>query len=300
MMVRILNKLKKILSINGKNHIYDIDKWYKYLSKKRDYHFILDENTPKVSVIILSYKNLLLTKICLKSIYTFTSYSNFEIIVVDNASNDGTKDWLINYQKSHSNLKLILNTENKGFAGGNNQAAKIANGEYLIFLNNDTIVSQNWIEGLLDVFKTYPKAGIVGPVTNAIGNEACIKVDYNRPNEFIKYINKRQLSDLKVFEIRMVAFYCAMTTKKLFIQLDGLDERYSVGMFEDDDLCVNYRKNGYNIYCTEKVFIHHFHGGSFKKLDPNLYSKIFEENRIKYEEKWGFKWEPYNMRIELK
>jgi GT2 family glycosyltransferase len=78
--------------------------------------------------------------------------------------------------------------------------------------------------------------------------------------------------------------------------LGGLDERFKVGMFEDDDLAVRYQQLGCRIICAEDVFIHHFQGASFGKLKNEKYQEIFDENRKKYEEKWGSPWEPYQSR----
>jgi len=252
---------------------------------------------PKVSVLILTFNNILISKICLHSIYCNTAYPNFEVIVVDNASIDETPAWLKTFAKTHPNLRLILNSDNLGFAGGNNQAAREAAGEYLIFLNNDTVVTQGWIERLLVQFQRDPGIGLVGPVTNATGNEALIPVNYTNPAEMEAFAFDRAIAlSMRSFDIRMLAFYCVMARKDQYESLGGLDERYSVGMFEDDDLAVRYHEQGLRVVCAEDVFIHHFQGASFNKLENKKYQKIFEENRKKYEEKWGRAWEPYQLR----
>jgi SAM-dependent methyltransferase len=80
------------------------------------------------------------------------------------------------------------------------------------------------------------------------------------------------------------------------LTLGGLDERYSVGMFEDDDMAIQYQRDGLKVLCAEDVFIHHFQRSSFGKLDNELYQKIFNENREKYEKKWNSQWQPYKFR----
>lgn len=254
-------------------------------------------NTPKVSIIVLTYNNLLINQICLRSIYCNTTYPNFEVIVVDNASIDGTPDWLKSHAKNYSNMKLILNPDNRGFAAGNNQAVRKAAGEYLVFLNNDTIVTQGWVKKLLAHIHSDPKIGLVGPVTNAIGNEARILVNYNTPAEMEVFAADLACTmRMQSFDIRMLAFYCIMTSKGQYESLGGLDERFSVGMFEDDDLAIRYHQKGLRVICAEDVFIHHFQGLSFGKLASEEYQKIFEANRKKYEEKWGRAWQPYKFR----
>jgi GT2 family glycosyltransferase len=261
---------------------------------------ILDKDIldfPKVSILVLTYNNFHINELCLRSIYSNTTYPNFEVVVVDNASQDETPAWLTSYAKTHPNLRVLLNTDNRGFAGGNNQAAHEATGEFLIFLNNDTIVTWGWIERLLAHIKNDPMVGLVGPVTNSTGNEACIPVNYSSPAEMETFASDRaSIMAGQAFDIRMLAFYCVMARKDQYEALGGLDERFKIGMFEDDDLAVRYHQQGWRVICADDVFIHHFQRASFGKLGPEEYQKIFDENRKKYEEKWGRAWEPYVFR----
>jgi len=255
---------------------------------------------PKISILILTYNNLLINQLCLRSIYCNTAYPNFEVIVVDNASVDKTPDWLVSFAKTHPNLKLILNKNNRGFAGGNNQAAQGATGEYLVFLNNDTVVTPGWLERFLAHMQSDSKIGLVGPVTNSTGNEARILVNYDTAAQMESFAAQRARSMAgQSFDIRMLAFYCVIARKNQYETIGGLDERFLVGMFEDDDLAVRYHQAGYRVICAEDIFIHHFQGASFGKLENTQYTHLFEENKQKYEEKWGRKWEPYQFRKDL-
>lgn len=279
-----------------------IEDWLSYYERRAEIVQPLNDNInkynfPKISILILTFNNIIISKICLRSIYCNTTYPNFEVIVVDNASADETPVWLKTYSRTHPNLKLILNSENIGFAGGNNQAAREATGEYLIFLNNDTVVTQGWIERLLAQFQSDPEIGLVGPVTNATGNEALVPISYVTPAEMEAFALDRAIAkSMRSFDIRMLAFYCVMARKDQYENMGGLDERYAVGMFEDDDLAVRYHQKGLRVVCAEDVFIHHFQRASFGKLENEKYQKIFEENKKKYEEKWGRSWEPYQLR----
>ena len=95
----------------------------------------------KTSIVILTYNELPLTKQCLASIKKHTSDEEIEIIVIDNGSSDGT----IEYLKSNPSLKTIFNEENLGFGKGCNQGLDVATGDSVLFLNNDTIVTENWL-----------------------------------------------------------------------------------------------------------------------------------------------------------
>jgi len=292
----------KLQSVFKRKPRLSLRAWLVYYQNRGEFHLQPEQDKdvdqyPKVSILILTYNNLIFTKICLHSIYSNTTYLNFEVIVVDNNSKDETPSWLTTFAQSHPNLKVILNSTNLGFAAGNNQAAKEAAGEYLLFLNNDTVVTSGWLEKSLGHIQSNPKIGLIGPVTNATGNEARIPVSYMLPMEMEAFAaNRAQTMANKAFDIRMLAFYCVLARKEQFDQLGGLDERFAVGMFEDDDLAVRYYQAGFKVVCAEDVFIHHFQSASFGKLNKAHYEKIFAENRKKYEEKWGRKWEPYKQR----
>src|SRR6266702_301690 len=97
---------------------------------------------PKVSAIVLTYNNLALTKDCLDSLEMYSDDVDLDIVVVDNASSDGSPAYLSSWAASRPNVKLVLNSDNRGFAAGNNQGLAAAGGEYLVILNNDTVVTR--------------------------------------------------------------------------------------------------------------------------------------------------------------
>jgi GT2 family glycosyltransferase/glycosyltransferase involved in cell wall biosynthesis len=254
----------------------------------------------KASIIVLTYNNLHLTKLCVDSIFRNTIWPNFELIIVDNASKDATRDYLEKLAKQHENVKLILNDHNEGFAGGNNQGIRLATGEYIVPLNNDTIVTHGWLARLIRHLESDAKIGLVGPVTNSIGNEAKIEVEYSCIEEMEAFSERQaRQNEGKTFEIKMLALFCAVTRRKLFYEIGLLDERYEVGMFEDDDLASRLKKAGYRLLCCEDVFIHHFHGAAFNQLSEDKYKSLFKANRNKFEAKWGVKWEPHEGRTKM-
>ena len=251
---------------------------------------------PRVSVIILTFNNLDLTKACLDSVLERSEYSNLEIIVVDNASSDGTSVYLKDLARRHSEVRLILNSKNLGFAAGNNVGLSMATGSYLVILNNDTVVTQGWIMTLLRHFQRDPGLGLIGPVTNNIGNEARIKTQYQSMAEMHTEALLHTLPNMgRTLPLRTAAFFCVMLPRSVYEVCGPICEDYGRGFFEDDDYCRRVEQAGFHIACAEDVFIHHHLSASFNKLKQEDRLRLFDENRKVYEAKWG-PWVPHSYR----
>jgi len=251
---------------------------------------------PKVSVVLLTYNNLEFTKACLHSLEVHSCYPDWELVIVDNASFDGTADYLKAYAAAHPRVRLILNEENLGFAAGNNCGLQAACGDYLIVLNNDTYVTRGWMLDLVRHFRRSPDLGLLGPVTNNIGNEAKIPIRYADMTEMSSaayaYTSARAGEELAV---AVLAFFCAAMPCEVYEKVGDLDERFGLGFFEDDDYCQRVVQAGYRIAVAEDVFVHHHLSASFDQLEPARRQALFEANKALYEEKWGA-WTPHRYR----
>ena len=138
----------------------------------------------KACIIIVTYNNLDYTRLTLKSILEKTAYPDYEVIVVDNGSADDLKRFLLAASEEHPTIRVMFNGRNAGFSAANNIGIALAAPEsrYLVLLNNDTIVTPGWLATLVDHLHD-PRIGLVGPVTNFIGNEARIRVPYRGLDE---------------------------------------------------------------------------------------------------------------------
>lgn len=261
----------------------------------------LQQSVPRASIIIVTYNNLALTRLCLESVLRNTEYPNVEIIIVDNLSKDGTPDYLRQLAELEPSVKVILNDQNFGFAKANNQGIEVATGEFIILLNNDTIVPPGWLSRLLRHLND-PQVGMVGPVTNFVGNEAKIEVPYATWQEMEQFaVEHTWANDLLVSDIHMLAMFCVALRREVFDKIGTLDERFGIGMFEDDDYSVRVKQAGYRLICAADVFVHHFGQAAFGKLiKSGDYDRIFEENQRRYEAKWQTAWQPHqNVPLKL-
>lgn len=251
----------------------------------------------KAAIVIVSYNNFKYLQMCLDSIWAKTIYPNYEVIVVDNGSESEVIEYLEAAQQNEPRIKVIFNGDNLGFSVANNIGIRAAGDcEYIILLNNDTVVTRGWLSRLI-YYLDDPATGLAGPVTNSIGNEARINVDYHGIEGLDAFAEKyTHVHAGQTSEIAVLAMYCVGIRKEVLDRIGLLDERFSVGMFEDDDYSLRVRRAGYRVLCAEDIFVHHWGGASFKKLDQKEYLRIFNENRAKFEDKWGIEWKPHKYR----
>jgi O-antigen biosynthesis protein len=242
-------------------------------------------NMQKTSIIILTYNNLEYNKQCIESIRRFSGENSYEIVVVDNNSTDGTVEWL----KDQHDIKTIFNKENVGFPKGCNQGIELADEENdILLLNNDTIVTPNWLKNLATCLYSSKVIGAVGAVTNSCSYYQAIATTYSNIEEMISFAQSYNDSDESKWEqrVKLVGF-CMLIKRSVINKVGLLDTRFSPGNFEDDDLSFRIINAGYKLMLCKDTFIHHYGSTSFK-ANPARFYKLLEENSKKFEEKWGF------------
>lgn len=231
---------------------------------------------PEVSVIIVSYNTREMTLACLNSVFEQSSMTNIEVIVVDNASSDGSANAIL---KSFGNVNLIKSAENLGFAKANNLAIRKAHGKYILLLNPDTVILDNAIERLLKFAKENPDAGIWGGRTvfadgrlnpasswgfmtvsslffQAVGLSAIFR--------FTNFFNPEAYGGWKRDSVRRVDIVTGcflLITKKLWDSLNGLDETFFM-YAEEADLCYRAKALGARPLATPYATIIHYGGAS--------------------------------------
>ena len=258
----------------------------------------VDELYGRATIVIVSYNNAEYLRRCLDSLRDHTLYPRYEVVVVDNASGDDVRELLRRREAEEPRLRVILNRDTVGFPRANNQArAELGDSEFVVLLNDDTVVTRGWLGRLLRYLEQDPSIGLVGPVTNWIGNEAQIPVGYDDLgglDEFAAQLVRQKHG--RTFEIPVLAMYCVAMRRRLLDEIGLLDERFGIGMFEDDDFAKRVRRAGQRLVCAEDVFVHHWGKSSFKRLDEQRYQRVFEENRRLFEEKWGEPWQAHQRR----
>jgi GT2 family glycosyltransferase len=207
---------------------------------------------------------------CLESLATVAVQSPFEVVVVDNGSELELASWLRRFARQHDNVLLVRLAENLGYARGVNIGAAKSSGETLILLNSDTLVTDGWLDSLIEVLED-PQIGVVSPVTNSIGHgiqldRDAVRVTPKTVNTYAASIRGRRRIDRVPLHL---AFFCVALRRSDFLLLNGLDERYAVGNFEDLDLCLRLSLLGYELAVASHVFVYHRGSASFteNKID---------------------------------
>lgn len=244
-------------------------------------------NKPNMtSIIILTWNQLEFTKACLASIQAHTD-TPCEIIFVDNGSSDGTVAWLREQATHNQRIRLIENATNLGFAKGCNQGILAATGAHIVLLNNDTVVTPEWLTGMRELLDRYPDAGIVGPMTNsASGVQVVAAPGYRTPEELIVWaVAFRENNRYRIIRQRRIVGFCMLFRRELVEKVGLLDEAFGSGNFEDDDYCLRAELAGYHNMIAGDVFVHHVGGATFSGNKVNFADAMMNNHQL-FNKKW--------------
>jgi O-antigen biosynthesis protein len=213
-----------------------------------------------VSLIIPVHNRVELTRACLDSVFANTEPSaRLEIMIVDDCSTDATASYLT----SLGDKVLVIRNEARGSFGANtNKAAEAASGEYLLILNNDTIVTNNWLKPLLKIAETHKDAAVVGNCqlyasSGLINHAGMVFNDRGRPVHLYDGMPADFPAARTSRTLQAVTGACWLVPRKIFHELGGFDPMFRNG-YEDVDFCLRAQKHGYTIwYAADSVIYHH-------------------------------------------
>jgi O-antigen biosynthesis protein len=259
---------------------------YSFASRTKPLSFLVVDR-PTVSIIIPVYNKHLYTFNCLRSLLDTSSEISFEVIVVDDCSTDETTATL----SKISGIRVIRNPRNEGFVNSCNTGAQAAQGEYLLFLNNDTVVTHGWLVEIVRTFGLYPDVGLVG--AKLIYPDGRLQeaggITWNDATGW----NYGRLDDPRkpqynyAREVDYCSGACIIVRAGLFRSFGGFDIRYVPAYYEDTDLAFRVRSSGYKVFYQPRSNVIHFEGissGTNIKVGVKQYQEI---NRHKFMDKWG-------------
>jgi len=284
---------------NDKDFIEDLQSFAKdntWSQRADNFQNILNTH-PKVSVIILAYGDPKLTNATINSLKNNGDiYPNMEIVIVDNGSSPENIEIMRNYTSNFDGIQIIENGENLGFAAGNNVGIEAATGEYILLLNNDTYLSPGTIQAMMLHLKNNPSIGAIGPLTNNIGNEAKLPIQYATMDEMASKSRALKTGYRgQYFETNVVAYFAVMFRQRDMDSFGLLSLDYGRGMFEDDDHCNIIKSKGFICAVAEDAFVHHHLSATFSKINDSERQKLFNNNKATFESKWG-PWQAHQYR----
>ena len=272
------------------------------------------------SIIVPCSNQLAFTKQCIAALKSHTRRP-WELVGIDNGSTDHTDIYLAGVQDGAAvPVVAIANTANLGFPAAINQGLKAARGEYLVLLNNDVVVTDGWLDQLVALANSRrgreedftaehaerkteengergiegrrspaPKPiGLVGPMSNyATPPQLVENVPYHDLRAMHAFARRwRDEHRGKWFAVQKLSGFCLLMKRAVYEKIGGLDERFGIGFFDDDDLAERARRAGFKLVVAHDLFIHHFGSRTFQGNGIDA-EKLLDENARRFAAKWG-------------
>lgn len=234
---------------------------------------------PRISIIIPAWNNLGLNRRCLESIFHHRQQVSAEVVVVDNGSTDGSLEFFRD-QEAAGRIRLLANESNLGFAKACNQGAREAEGELLLFLNNDTEALHGWLDALDQCVQAHPQAAVVGAKLlypdESIQHAGVVFTNAWRVQHIYKGFHRLHPAVNKEREFQAVTGACMLVRRDVFMEVEGFFEGYVNGL-EDLDLCLRIRKLGWQVYYTPFCeVVHHESKTPGRMLHETFNFRIFQ------------------------
>ena len=240
-----------------------------------------------VSVCIVSYNSRNYMEECIRSIKLTCAPGSYEIVVTDNASTDSVTDYL---RSISDDITLILSDKNLGFPAGCNCCIKYSQPENdILLLNNDTHMTHNALFWLRYALYEKEEIGATGCMSNKAGNNQSLDLKTDNVSDIIRFArdNNTYMDNPYEEKSRLCGF--AMLIKRSVIdEIGNLDENYSPGYYEDDDLSVRIRGAGYRQFVVHNSFIYHKGSESFNRKDNTELNSIMIKNYVYSKNKHGY------------
>lgn len=266
----------------------------------------------QLTISIISYNTKLLLKRCLKSIYQFTKGNSFEVIVVDNASTDGSAAMVT---KDFPSVKLIKNRTNRWYTGANNQALRLAQGKYFLILNSDIFLTSNAFKKMVDYLNHHPQVGAIEPqqiyedgqiaATGSQHNSALIdffeltwlgRIFKNKTK--VDQFRLAQKDRTKNWPCPVISDGAMLMRTRLFREIGGYDPRFKL-YYTENDLCQRIQAKKFTTVHLGKAQVRHTVSASTNKAGWKTISQIYSRDALTYYLKYGSKISAYVLFLAL-
>lgn len=249
----------------------------------------MDVPSPRpASVIVPCRGQLPFTRFCLAALARHTR-SPWELVVVDDGSEDGTPEYLAGVADvAPFPVTIVRHESAQGYPAACNAGVAASSGELLVLLNNDAVVTDGWLDQLEALTRVDPAIGLVGPMSNDARPPQLVPevpyLDLDEMHHFARQWRAERRGQWLTAE--SLSGFCMLITRTAWDVVGGLDERFGLGLCDDDDLCLRARRAGFELAVAHDLFVHHFGSRTIGAVVPN-HEGLLEENRRVLAEKWG-------------
>ncbi len=238
-------------------------------------------SVPIVDTIVLTWNRLDLIRPFVES-YRACTVLPTRLIIIDNASNDGTAEYLASLRSSPDcEIKVITNQENLGFVSGMNQGIKESRAQFVCLANNDLIFSLGWLDELVNVFEANKQIGLLNPNSNNLGERLPAG---ELIEQFGQEIHKKYRGTF--VEMPFCIGFCLAIRREVIERIGGFSEEFQPFFFEDTDYSLRAQKSGFLIGVAKGAYVWHKEHASFDRIKKQAEER-FTENKKIFEKKWG-------------
>ncbi len=249
---------------------------------------VLEDYVRTTGIVMVCHNNDAYSNLAMRSLGHFTP-EPIDVVIVDNGSTDGTREWTGKLKESFENITVIRNEENLGFAPAVNQGMAALPGRDILLLNNDVVLTGGWLSRMLVALREDSSRGMIGALSNYAAPPQKIDLQgYSGEMEQVQKLSG-QLALTRFssgFHAPRLSGFCLLIGRKLVEEIGGFDERFVPGFFEDDDYAARAQFAGFKPWVAADVFVHHYGSRTFVQTssDPNQH---LQENWDRFKEKWG-------------
>lgn len=236
----------------------------------------------RCSIVIPCWNGADLTAHCLRSLLAQVGDHELEILIVDNASDDHTKD----LAQMDPRIRVLRQPHNRGFAGGVNAGIAAARLPFVLILNNDTQAAPNLLDELHAALTADARIGAAAPVSNHVKGPAMLPIgEVGREASARAAIAAELACEPPLQDVDTLAGLCLLARRATLQSIGPFDERFGHGNFEDDDYCLRLRLHGLRLVIARRAFLHHEGHATFRALGLEIRDEI-ERRRAQFVAKW--------------
>ena len=230
-------------------------------------------------IVVLVWNQPRLTRRCVESLFAHT-HVPARLFIVDNGSDAPTRDYLASLgSRGPIEVTLLRNETNEGFARGMNRGLAASRAPWVCLLNNDTVVTEGWLERMLDVGQVHPDIGLINPVSNIFGHRPAPGTDLATHAAVVG------AQPASYVEVGACIGFCWLIRRTVIEAIGYLDEAMGLAFFEDTEYCRRAWQAGFRSVVAQRAYVFHEEHASVRLLPQRR--QLFEENAKRFQAKWG-------------